>query len=217
MSSRNARGGSRRRVAAIAAVSALTITLPVLLGLRLAAAESITFRSGTQDPIVVTTLPGDRGALPDPVDQGTGEEPVTIEDALTPRPDELTQSRITWLRDDGFGVPVSNGGTIDLGDGYAVMVTLNPYPPVNFDPATVAYMLTRDGEPVTGAAITVSYDMRFMYHGPFLADLGTGADGTFTSTHNFFMFGPWQIDVTATPPGAGPLTFSLSIYVWPTS
>ncbi len=195
----------------------MTIAIPVLLGLRLAAAESVTFSSGTQDPIVVTTAPGDTGALPDPVGEGTGEEPVTIEDALTPRPDDLTQSRITWLRGDGLGVPVSNGGTIDLGEGYAVTVTLNPYPPVNFDPATVDYVLTRDGEPVTGAAITVAYDMRFMYHGPFLVDPSIGVDGAFTSTHSFFMFGPWQIDVTATPPGSEPLTFSISIYVWPTS
>lgn len=217
MTSRDARGGTRRRLAAVGAMSALTITLPVLLGLRIAAAESVTFSSGTQDPIVVTTIPGDAGTLPDPVDQGTGEEPVTIEDALTPRPDDLTQSRITWLRGDGLGMPVSNGGTIDLGDGFAVMVTLSPYPPVNFDPATVDYVLTRHGEPVTGAAITVAYDMRFMYHGPFVVDPVIGADGAFASTHSFFMFGPWQIDVTATPPDHEPLAFSISIYVWPTS
>jgi hypothetical protein len=88
---------------------------------------------------------------------------------------------------------------------------------VDFDPMTVDFALTREGAPVEGATMSVSYDMRFMAHGPFPLDLGTGAAGTFTSTYSFFMFGPWRIDATVVPPGSNPIQFSISIYVWPTT
>jgi len=218
MSSLEARGGSRRRLATLATAAAVTIAVPIVLGLRLASADAITYRSGTQDPVVVVTNPdGSSTALPEVVEGGTGQEPVTIEDALTRRSDEEIETRITWLRPDGLGVGIVNGGSIDLGSGYAVAVTVTPYPPVNFDPMTVDFAMTHDGAPVEGATMTVSYDMRFMAHGPFPLDLGAGTVGTFTSTYNFFMFGPWQIDATVTPPGSEPLHFSISIYVWPTT
>jgi hypothetical protein len=218
MSSLDARGGSRRRLAALAAAAIVTITVPVGLGLRLAAADAITYTSGTQEPVVIVTNPdGTSATLPEVVEGGTGQEPVTIEDALTRRSDEEIETRITWLRPDGLGVGVVNGGAIDLGSGYAVTVTVTPYPPVNFDPMTVDFAMTHDGATVEGAAMTVSYDMRFMAHGPFPLDLGNGTVGTFTSTYNFFMFGPWQIDATVTLPGSEPIQFSISIYVWPTT
>lgn len=216
MSSREARGGSRRRLVALATVASATIALPVALGFRMAAADAVTYQTGTEDPIVVTTEPVDP-SLPEVTEGGTGQEPVTIEDALTPRSIEELESRITWLRPDGLGVPLINGNAIDLGSGYAVTVTVTPYPPVDFDPMTVDFALTRDGSPVEGAVMAVSYDMRFMAHGPFPLDLGEGAVGTFTSTYNFFMFGPWQIDATVTLPDSAPIQFSISIYVWPTT
>jgi hypothetical protein len=218
MSVREARGGSRRRTAALAATAVVAIIAPVGLGLRLAAADEITFRSGMQEPIVVVTTPdGSVTELPEVVAGGTGQEPVTIEDALTPRSAEEAESRITWLRPDGLGVPVVNGGSIDLGYGIVTTISVDPYPPVNFDPMTVNFALTKDGAPLAGATMTVSYDMRFMAHGPFFLDLGSGAAGTFTSTYSFFMFGPWQIDATVVAPGSAPIEFSISIYVWPTT
>src|SRR3989304_2019765 len=131
MTIRDARGGSRRRIAALAAGPLALIALPIVIGLHLAQADAITYRSGTQDAVVIVTEPGTTATeLPAAVDASNGEEPATIEDALTPRPDELTESRITWLREDGRNVPVANGGTIDLESGFAVALTVTPYPPV---------------------------------------------------------------------------------------
>lgn len=217
MESREARGGSRPRSVALALATVALIAAPITLGFRLAEAGAVTYRSGTREAIVIVTGPAGATTLPEVVDAGDGQEPVTIEDALTPRTDDVAESRITWLRDTGFGEPLPNGGAIPLGDGLAVAVTVVPYPPINFDPATVDFAVTRDGQPVTDAAMTISYDMRFMQHGPFPLDLGTAATGHFTSTYNFFMFGPWQIDATVTLPGAAPVAFSISIYVWPTT
>jgi hypothetical protein len=218
MTSRDARGGARNRVAALTAAAIALIVTPMGLGFRLAAAEGVTPRSGTQQPVVIVTTP-EPGAttLPEVVDVGTGQEPVTIEDALTPRPDAVAESRITWLRADGLGIPVPNGGTIDLGGGIEVAVTVRPYPPINFDPAGVDFVVTRNGAPIPGATMTISYDMRFMAHGPFPLQAGATDTGAFTSEYHFFMFGPWQIDANVAAPGLDTIQFSISIYVWPTT
>jgi hypothetical protein len=218
MSSRDARGGVRKRFAALSATTIVLIVVPIGLGFRVAGADTITFASGTQAPVVTVTSPGDTSTeLPDAIDSATGEEPVTIEDALTPRPDEITQSRITWLRPGVVAVPVPNGGAITIADSVEVTITAEPYPPDNFDPARVDFVVTRNGETVEGATMWAQYDMRLMLHGPFPVDLGTGTDGVFSLVYQPFMFGPWQVDASVSLPGSDPIAFSISIYVWPTT
>ena len=218
MEFREARGGTRTRIAALTALGVVLIAAPVFLGLRMAQAGAITYRTDERPAVVITT-PGDVPTdLPAVVDSTDGQEPVTIEDALTPRPTEETESRITWLRPDAMPIPVRNGGSIALGDDLEVTITADPYPPDNFDPASVEFALTWNGQPVEGATMTAQYDMRLMLHGPFPVDLGTGADGTFLFTYQPFMFGPWQIDATVMLPGSSdPISFSISIYVWPST
>lgn len=216
MSSRDARGGVRKRLAALSATTLVLIAAPIGLGFRVAAADTLSFESGAQEPVVIATTPtGSSGQLPESTDSGTGQEPLTIEDALTPRPDELTQSRITWLRPGVVPVPVSNGGSITIADGVEVTITADPYPPDNFDPSRVNFVVTRNGETVEGATMWTQYDMRLMLHGPFPVDLGTGTAGVFSLVYQPFMFGPWQVDATVTFPGSDPIPFSISIYVWP--
>lgn len=219
MSHRDARGGARARAAALTTTGALLLVLPVLVGFRMAAAGEITYTSGEQDPVIVNPDPGSSATeLPEVIDASGGGEPITIEDALTPRSSDVAESRITWLRADGRVIQVPNGGSIDLGDGLQVAVTVAPYPPINFDPATVDFALTWNDQPIEGATMSILYDMRFMEHGPFaiVPDPG-GAMGTFTSQYQFFMFGPWQIDAVVVLPGGRSIPFSISIYVWPTT
>lgn len=201
------------RNAVLAAIAIALIGIPVALGFTLARAGAVTFQSGTQDPIVIA------GALdlPDVIDSTNDQEPMTIEDALTRRPDELTESRITWLRADGRTFPVANGGSVSIDGGLEVAVTVTPYPPVDFDQTDVGFVVTRNGAPVEGATISLTYDMRFMAHGPFAADVVPATEGSFSFVCRPFMFGPWQLDAVITTPGSDPVPFSISVYVWPES
>lgn len=201
------------RNALLAAIAIALIGVPVAMGFTFARAGEVTFQSGTQDPVVIE---GD-WELPEVIDSTGDQEPMSIEDALTRRPDELTESRITWLRADGRTFPVANGGSVSLDGGFEVAVTVTPYPPVDFDETDVGFAVTRNGSPVEGATISLTYDMRFMAHGPFAADAVPAADGGFSFACRPFMFGPWQLDAVIAAPGSDPIPFSISVYVWPES
>ncbi len=118
------------------------------------------------------------------------------------------------MSDDTGAIRVENGGTVALADGYAVGVTVTPFPPTSFD-IDVMLELTRDGAPIVGATVDTVWDMTLMTHGPFTTALGTAGDGAYGTSYDFFMFGPWYVDTTVTAPGAEPVEFRLSIYVWP--
>lgn len=219
METREARGGSRRHVVAFAVLALALITAPIALGLQMAEAgavdvDTVSAPSATTVPGTPTTAPS--GTLPEAVAGGGGQEPITVEDALTRLSDDEINSRLRWMRDDGIEVVILNGDTIALGNGYEVAVTVEPYPLVNFDPADVAFTLTRDGRPVTDATLTATYDMLYMKHGPFPLAMTAAADGTYRGPeYYFFMFGPWGITTTVQAPGADPMTFTISILVWP--
>lgn len=215
MQTRDARGGSRRLQVVLVACGALLIVLPILLGFQVARAGSVTFSTETEAPQVTAPLDPGSGTLPEAVAGGSGQDPVTVSDALTRLSDDEVKSRLKWMRDDGISVAMLNGGTIPLGNGYEVAVTVDPYPPVNFNPVTVAITLTRDGVPVRDAGIAVQYDMLYMKHGPFPIDLAPDAAGTYTASYYFFMFGPWGITAQVQAPGEAPMSFTISILVWP--
>lgn len=219
MQTREARGGFRRHLVVLSALALTLIVTPIALGLQLAHAGAVDV--GTETAAPATTLPSGptttpSGTLPEVVAGGGGQEPTTVEDALTRLSDEEINSRLTWVRNDGIEVAMLNGGSIPLGDGYEVMVTVEPYPLVNFDPANVSFTLTHDGAPVTDATLTATYDMLYMKHGPFPLSMTPAADGTYRGpSYYFFMFGPWGITTTVQPPGSDPMTFTVSILVWP--
>lgn len=141
--------------------------------------------------------------------------PTSAEDALTRQGgDALGIPRLTFVSDDTGSIRVENGGTVSLADGYSVRVRIDPYPPTTF--ALDVYLeLFRDGQPLTGATVDTEWDMTLMSHGPFFTTLEPAAEGAFTSSFDFFMFGPWYVDATVTAPGIDPFEFRLSIYVWP--
>ena len=145
---------------------------------------------------------------------GTGGEPVSAEDALTPtRSADNGPRRIKYLVGDGW-VPIDNGGTVPLGDGLEVTVTLTPYPPTEFDCAT-DFLLTQNGEPVTNAEISLVYDMFIMGHGPFTTPVENLGGGRYRTDHDFFMYGPWELIPTVRIPGNPTTEFTLSVYIWP--
>lgn len=191
------------------------VTLPVTLGLQVAHAGRVDPTTSTDSEVIVPSTAPVSGVLPDPVGSSSGQDPFTVADALTRLSDDEVRSRLKWLRDDGVSVPMLNGGTIPLGDGYEAVVEVDPYPPVNFDPVTVTITLARNGSPVTDASLSVRYDMLYMKHGPFPIELPPTSDGTYTATYHFFMFGPWGITADMAIPGVAPRSFTISILVWP--
>lgn len=215
MQTRDARGGSRRLQAVLVAFGVALIVLPILLGFQVARAGAVTVATETEAPQVTVPYDPTTGTLPEAVAGGSGQDPFTALDALTRLSDDEIKSRLKWMRDDGISVAMLNGGTIPLGDGYEAAVTVTPYPPINFDPVAVAITLTRDGTPVHDAAISVQYDMLYMKHGPFPIVLAPDDAGTYTASYYFFMFGPWGITAQVQTPGAAPMSFTISILVWP--
>lgn len=141
--------------------------------------------------------------------------PATAQDALTRQGGgELGIPRITIVTEDTGTLRVENGGTVALADGYAVTVTIDPYPPSAFK-LQMRLDLSKDGEPITDATVDTVWDMAVMAHGPFTTRLDPAGQGEFDAAYDFFMFGPWYVDTTVTTPGAAPVEFRLSIYVWP--
>ncbi len=97
----------------------------------------------------------------------------------------------------GERVPLRNGGRIDLGQGLAVEVFLDPYPPTRLR-AWLDLHLTRGAKarPVTDAVTAMVYDMRYMSHGPFKARAKNLRDGHYLFTLTYIMYGAWDQLVT---------------------
>jgi hypothetical protein len=199
--------------AGLGVAAGILLVVPVVAGWQVAGAADLEVA-----PVDETGPTSELPDLPSPgnpvvVESGTGQEPVTADDALTPRPADEATSRIRLLRDDGTQTALLNGDAIQLGDGIEVAVSLSPYPPARFD-VNVGFAVTRDGVPVDDASVSVAYDMLFMTHGPFTKTL-TGIGGEYASDYDLFMFGPWGLEPTITIPGSEPLSFQISVYVWP--
>ena len=206
-----------RRTPLLAVLLAALVLVPTVLGFAVAAAGESRPPTAEED---ASGPPGTR--VLSEQDQSElvsraplANAPTSAEDALTRQGGEaLGIPRITFVSEDTGSLRVENGGTVALADGYSVGVTIDPYPPATFA-LDVDLELSRDGEPLTGAVVETEWDMTLMAHGPFYTTLDTAGDGAFTSSFDFFMFGPWYVDATVTAPGIEPFEFRLSIYVWP--
>ncbi len=200
----------------------LTVVALVLLAAPIAAASAMSGDAGVDVPdvIVTTTIAGGGGSTGSGntgviIEQGgTGDEPTSAADALTPtNGGDDSPRRIKYLVGDGW-VPIPNGGSVPIDGGMSVTVTLDPYPPVDFACRADLY-LTRDGAPVTDAEITVVYDMFIMGHGPFDTTFENRGDGHYVADFDFFMFGPWELLPTVRVAGGSTAEFTLSLYIWP--
>jgi hypothetical protein len=192
------------------------VVISVVLGFQIAAAG-----------VTAPPAAGEVASLPDPVipsdtgpaatvvveDRPLGDAPSSAEDALTRvETDAGGLPRLTFITADGDSFIIDNGEPVSLGGGFEVTVALDPYPADRFD-VTVDFALSRDGVPVSDATFDTTWDMTFMYHGPFeTRHLPTG--GGYSADYEFFMFGPWRLDTVVTTPDDRH-EFAVSIYVWP--
>jgi hypothetical protein len=214
------RSDRMRTFAHLAVVLALLL-VPTLAGFTVANSASPT-ADAVQDP----------GTAADPGATGTTTARTSSQDVVSDRPVGLVPSsaeealsrevdddsafpRLQYAIEDSGAIRIGNGGVITLGNGLELVVELDPYPADQFD-VDVRYRLQRaDGAPIDNATIDVEWDMRFMFHGPFDTRMDPIGDGTYASSYEFFMFGPWYLDTTVTVPGVPPIDLSLDIYVWP--
>lgn len=206
-----------RRPAVLGAVLVLLLVVPTMLGFTVADAgesQPPTAEDEAAGPVGTRVLSEqDQQALVS--DAPLANAPSSAEDALTRQGgNDLGFPRLQFLSDSTGEIRVENGGTVALPDGYAVTVHVDPFPPTSFD-VDVMIEMTKDGQPITGATIDTVWDMTLMTHGPFTTPLATSGDGAYGTSYDFFMFGPWYVDTTVTTPGAEPVVFRLSIYVWP--
>ncbi|MDX1691114.1 MAG: hypothetical protein R3290_08855 [Acidimicrobiia bacterium] len=150
-------------------------------------------------------------------DRPVGEAPLSAEDALSRQEGDVGGfARLQYAIDDSGQVRLRNGAAIPLRNDLELVVELSPFPANRFD-IDVRYVVQRpDGTPVSDAEIDVTWDMTFMYHGPFHTEMPAVAPGTFESSFDFFMFGPWYLDTTVSVPGTDPIDLRVSVYVWPT-
>lgn len=208
-----------RRTTLLGVLLAVLLVVPVAAGLAVAQAGISTPPTPADDAAAATSTTT-AGTSPDQgdaiSDAPLANAPGSAQDALTPQGDDVDTGipRLTFVRDDGESFRVQNGGTVGLAGGYEVTVTVDPFPPSTFA-IDVELELARDGEPVTDATFDTVWDMTLMTHGPFDTRLDSPAPGTYATGYHFFMFGPWYVDTTVTVPGADPIEFRLSIYVWP--
>ena len=96
---------------------------------------------------------------------------------------------------DGKTTYLKNGGQVDLADGLAVELYLDPYPPAVLR-STMDVYVTRDGDPLTDSGVEIEYDMLAMAHGPFSAEAKKIGGGHYLVALDYYMFGPWEQIVT---------------------
>lgn len=141
--------------------------------------------------------------------------PSSAQDALTRQGgNEVGIARITFISEDTGSLRVENGGSVSLAGGYSIRVTVDPYPPSTFK-LNIQLEVLKDGEPVPDATIDTVWDMTVMPHGPFETRFDPAGNGVYSSSFDFFMFGPWFVDASMAAPGLDPTAFRLQIYVWP--
>ncbi len=96
---------------------------------------------------------------------------------------------------DGRTIYIKNGGRVELGDGLAVEIYLDPYPPSTLS-STMDVYLTRDGRGVADGGVEMAFDMLAMAHGPFSAEAKKIGGGHYLISLEYIMFGPWDQEVT---------------------
>jgi len=109
----------------------------------------------------------------------------------------IDETRV-WIREQGQTAVFENGRSVNAG-GTDVEIYVSPFPPGRT--ANIDFYLTRDGQPVDRANITLQYDMTIMDHGPFqLLAVPTGR-GHFLAPLDFVMDGDFWVNVAVDADG----------------
>lgn len=96
---------------------------------------------------------------------------------------------------DNRRVNIKNGGTVNLGDGLAIEIFADPYPPATLT-VWLDLLLTQAGRPVPDASMGIAFDMLAMVHGPFWGEAENIGGGHYLFKLNYLMFGPWEQVIT---------------------
>lgn len=211
------RGGTRRTVS-YGLLGTLALLVPIVLGFAVASAsesrppqpgETVATQASSVDRVVDTTQ--QQVATQAPI----GDAPSTAEEALT-RQDEAVAGipRLRYTTPATGEVRLNSGDVIPLGNDVVLTIEMTPFPPTTFD-IELDLSLSQNGVPITDAVIDTQWDMIVMGHGPFETRIPHVTDGLYSTSYDFFMFGPWQLDTEIQISGADPLEFAISVYVWP--
>jgi len=149
---------------------------------------------------VVVTIPDDAriGASDDAADPSEGTPrsaaPATFAPFVASDSIDTDDKRLN-VTVGGETTYIRNGGRIEMGDGIAVEIYIDPYPPTTLHSILDVYV-TQDGEPVPDINVDVEFDMLSMLHGPFSATARDIGGGHHLATLDYIMFGAWDQFVT---------------------
>lgn len=116
----------------------------------------------------------------------SGEADLAILPPVTESADAL------FFVDNDEWAPLPNGDSITVGD-LVVTVTISPYPPGR--QANLDLGIMQAGVPVSGANVTLEYDMRVMEHGALRLLALPGGAGHYLMPLDFIMAGEFQLKV----------------------
>ncbi len=109
----------------------------------------------------------------------------------------ITEERL-WLQQNGARTLFHNGDAVQAA-GMDVEIYVSPYPPART--ANIDFYVTRDGQPVETADLTLQYDMTVMEHGPFRLLAAPTGRGHYLAPVDFAMSGDFWLNVAVDTAG----------------
>ncbi len=128
---------------------------------------------------------------------GSGAVPATGDSAAAQTPND--QEPRLWLKQGDQKAPFQNGDSVAVAD-LNVEVYVSPFPPRRT--SNIDFYVTRAGQPVERANVTLQYDMTVMEHGPFQLLAAPTGRGHYLAPVDFAMDGEFWLNV-ALDVGAG--------------
>ena len=115
-----------------------------------------------------------------------------------PPSDESAGDQRLWIKQGEDTLAFANGDEV-ASNGITAEIFVSPYPPGRT--ANIDFYLTRGGEPIEDANVSLQYDMTVMEHGPFqLLAVPTGR-GHYLAAVDFAMDGVFWLNVSADAAG----------------
>ncbi len=113
-------------------------------------------------------------------------------------PEAAAEEQRLWIKQGEETLAFANGDEV-ASNGVTAEIFVSPYPPGRS--ANIDFYLTRGGEPVEGANVSLQYDMTVMEHGPFeLLAVPTGR-GHYLAPMDFAMDGTFWLNVSVDADG----------------
>ena len=108
-------------------------------------------------------------------------------------PEAAAEEQRLWIKHGEETLAFANGDEVTSG-GITAEIFVSPYPPGRS--ANIDFYLTRGGEPIEEANVSLQYDMTVMEHGPFeLLAVPTGR-GHYLAALDFIMNGDFWLNVS---------------------